>query len=131
MDAFLPLYEPHAYIDRVSHYYSKMGKPRWQQYVPKVAFGKASLPSWTDVRALLIVIWRQGVIRDTRIRFWRALAKMARTNPDVMEQFLVTLATTSTSSSTRVVTREIQEQLAALPPEPPKAAVSDRALQPA
>jgi radical SAM superfamily enzyme YgiQ (UPF0313 family) len=132
VDAFCRLYEPEAYIRRVTHYYSKMGKPRWQQFVPKVAFGKASLPSWTDVRALLIVIWRQGLKRHTRWLFWSALLQMLRRNPDVLEQFLVTLAHNEHFLEYRsVVTREISEQLAALPPDPPGSpAELNRTLQP-
>jgi radical SAM superfamily enzyme YgiQ (UPF0313 family) len=132
VDAFCRLYEPNAYIDRVKHYYLKMGKPLWQQYVP-AAFGKAALPAWNDVRALLIVIWRQGLKRDTRWRFWRSLLEVARKNPAVLEQFLVVLAHNEHFLEYRsVVTREIQEQLQALPPEPPQApATASRELQPA
>jgi hypothetical protein len=128
------LYEPNAYIDRVTHYYLKAGKPRWQQFAPKgVALGKASLPSWTDIRALAIVIWRQGIKRDTRWRFWSSLLKIARHNPQVFEQFLVTLAHNEHFQEYRgIVSREIQEQLAALPPDPPNAPVNpSRELQPA
>ena len=119
VDAFCRLYEPHAYIDRVTHYYLKMGLPRWQHFVP-AAFGKASLPAWSDVRALMIVIWRQGIRRDTRLRFWRSLWRVALRNPGVLEQFLVVLAHNEHFMEYRaVVSREIQEQLSALPPEPP------------
>jgi hypothetical protein len=98
-----------------------------------VALGKASLPSWTDIRALAIVIWRQGIKRDTRWRFWSSLLKIARHNPQVFEQFLVTLAHNEHFQEYRgIVSREIQEQLAALPPDPPTAPVSpSRELQPA
>ncbi|MBM5809995.1 MAG: DUF4070 domain-containing protein, partial [Cyanobacteria bacterium M_surface_9_m1_291] len=131
VDAFCRLYEPHAYIDRVTHYYLNMGLPRWQQHVP-AAFGKAALPSWTDVRALLIVIWRQGIQRDTRWRFWRSVLKVARKNPGVLEQFVVVLAHNEHFLEYRgVVTREIQEQLADLPPEPPAPPATPlRELQP-
>ena len=133
VDAFCRLYEPHAYIDRVTHYYLKVGKPRWQQYVKAAPLGKPTLPSWTDVRALAIVVWRQGLRRDTRWRFWRSLFKIARRNPGVLEQFLTVLAHNEHFLEYRgVVTREIQEQLDALPPEPPSTARQDsRELQPA
>jgi hypothetical protein len=110
-----------------------MGKPRWQPFAKAVSFGKSGLPSWTDIRALSIVIWRQGVVRDTRWRFWGSLLKIARVNPDNFEQFLVTLAHNEHFQEYRsIVTREIQDQLAALPPEPPNATVSPtRELQPA
>ena len=104
-----------------------MGKPRWQEFVP-ATFGKASLPAWTDVRALLIVLWRQGFKRNTRVRFWLSLLEVARKNPAVLEQFLVVLAHNEHFMEYRsVVTQEIEEQLAALPPEPPMAT---RELQP-
>jgi hypothetical protein len=109
-----------------------MGKPRWQQFVP-ANLKKSSLPTWTDLRALLIVIWRQGIKRDTRWRFWRSLLKVALGNPAVLEQFLVTLAHNEHFLEYRsVVTREIQDQLAALPPDPPQTAqLANRELQPA
>ena len=133
VDAFCRLYEPNAYIDRVTHYYTKVGKPRWQQYVKRAALGKATLPTWTDIRALGIVIWRQGFVRDTRFRFWKSLFRIARQNPDNFEQFVVTLAHNEHFQEYRgVVTREIQDQLAALPPDPPTAPrQADRELQPA
>jgi DNA-directed RNA polymerase specialized sigma24 family protein len=70
--------------------------------------------------------------RDTRLRFWKALAKIARRNPENLEQFLVTLAHNEHFQEYRsVVTREIKDQLAALPPEPPPTtAASTRELQP-
>jgi radical SAM superfamily enzyme YgiQ (UPF0313 family) len=133
VDAFCRLYEPNAYIDRVTHYYTKMGKPRWQQYVKRAALGKATLPTWTDIRALAIVVWRQGFVRDTRWRFWRSLLTIARRNPDNFEQFVVTLAHNEHFQEYRgVVTLEIQQQLASLPPDPPTATVEpSRELQPA
>jgi radical SAM superfamily enzyme YgiQ (UPF0313 family) len=118
VDAFSRLYEPNAYIDRVTHYYLKVGKPRWQSYVKTAALGKPTLPSFTDVRALAIVIWRQGLMRDTRFRFWKALATIARRNPDNLEQFLVTLAHNEHFQEYRgIVQKEIADQLASLPPE--------------
>ena len=124
VDAFSRLYEPNAYIDRVTHYYLKVGKPRWQSYVKTAALGKPTLPSFTDVRALAIVIWRQGLIRDTRFRFWKALATIARRNPDNLEQFLVTLAHNEHFQEYRgIVQKEIADQLACLPPEEPSTAI--------
>jgi radical SAM superfamily enzyme YgiQ (UPF0313 family) len=133
VDAFCNLYEPNAYIDRVTHYYLKMGKPRWRAFVQPQASDKSSLPSWTDLRALAIVIWRQGFQRDTRWRFWSSLATVARRNPDCLEQFLVVLAHNEHFQEYRgVVTREIEDQLASLPPDPPTASLEpSRELQPA
>ncbi|MFM9109403.1 MAG: B12-binding domain-containing radical SAM protein [Prochlorococcaceae cyanobacterium] len=133
VDAFCRLYEPKAYIERVTHYYLKMGHPRWHQFVPRAAFGKASLPTWTDLRALLIVVWRQGIKRDTRWLFWSSMLQVLRANPQVLEQFLVVLAHNEHFLEYRaVVSREIAEQLAALPPDPPVATREPQpTLQPA
>ena len=119
VEAFCALYEPNAYMDRVYSYYLKMGAPRWK--------ASAKLPTWTDIRALSIVIWRQGVKRDTRGRFWKYLVGMARQNPALLEQFLVVLAHNEHFLEYRsIVQREIREQLESLPPEEPS---TSRSLQ--
>ncbi|MFO7629450.1 MAG: DUF4070 domain-containing protein, partial [Prochlorococcaceae cyanobacterium] len=66
-----------------------------------------------------------------RFRFWRSILKIARCNPANLEQFLVTLAHNEHFQEYRgVVTREIQQQLDALPPEPPTApSAPERVLQ--
>ena len=120
VDAFCALYEPNAYMDRVYSYYLKMGAPRWK--------ATAKLPTWTDIRALSIVIWRQGIKRDTRSRFWKYLLGMARQNPALLEQFLVVLAHNEHFLEYRsIVQQEIREQLESLPPEEPSA---QKELQP-
>jgi len=130
VDAFCALYEPNAYMDRVYHYYLKVGEPRWQKYL-KPADAKAKLPSWTDVRALGIVVWRQGIKRDTRGRFWRYMFGIARKNPSQLEQFLVVLAHNEHFMEYRsVVTMEIEGQLKTLPPELPPATADVKELQP-
>jgi radical SAM superfamily enzyme YgiQ (UPF0313 family) len=133
VDAFCRLYEPNAYIDRVTHYYLKMGEPRWKTFYKAENSDKSVLPGWRDLRALSIVVWRQGLQRDTRFRFWKSLATVARRNPKCLEQFLITLAHNEHFQEYRgVVTKEIQDQLASLPPEPPSTpTMAPRELQPA
>ena len=115
MDAFCALYEPNAYMDRVYSYYLKMGAPRWK--------AAAKLPSLVDLKALSIVVWRQGIKRNTRTRFWRYLLGMARNNPALLEQFLSVLAHNEHFLEYRsIVQQEIREQLESLPPEEPTAA---------
>jgi hypothetical protein len=75
--------------------------------------------SWVDLRALAIVVWRQGVKRNTRWRFWRALAGMARHNPARFKGFISILAHSEHFLEYRqIVRREIQEQIAGLPQDP-------------
>jgi len=135
VQAFCQLYEPNAYIDRVTHYYLKMGKPRWHAFYKAEKSDQSSLPSFTDIRALSIVVWRQGFKRNTRFRFWKSLAIIAMRNPKLLEQFLVVLAHNEHFQEYRgVVTKEIQDQMAALPLEPAVSATetnseSNRELQ--
>jgi hypothetical protein len=79
------------------------------------------------------VIWRQGVLRDTRWRFWSSLFTIARANPQNFEQFVVTLAHNEHFQEYRaVVKREIEQQLALIPPDPAAEVTTDpRKLQPA
>lgn len=66
------------------------------------------------------MIWRQGVKRNTHWRFWRSLWIITRANPGVFEQLLVVLAHVEHFQKYRgIVTRAIQEQLDALPPDFP------------
>ena len=97
VDAFCALYEPNAYMDRVYSYYLKMGAPRWK--------AAAKLPSLVDLKALTIVVWRQGIKRNTRTRFWRYLLGMARNNPALLEQFLSCLLYTSPSPRDATLSR--------------------------
>ena len=121
VDAFCALYEPNAYMDRVYSYYLKMGAPRWK--------ADAKLPTWIDIKALSTVVWRQGIKRNTRSRFWKYMVGMARQNPALLEQFLVVLAHNEHFLEYRsIVQREIREQLESLPPEEP---TEQKELQPA
>ncbi|MFM7515229.1 MAG: B12-binding domain-containing radical SAM protein, partial [Cyanobium sp.] len=82
MEAFSALYEPNAYIDRVYSYLLKLPPKRYKQILRQQAAHAAgtampsesaqTLPptgkkgiSWVDLRALGIVVWRQGIKRNT------------------------------------------------------------------
>ena len=124
MEAFSTLYEPNTYIDRVYSYFLKLPPQRYKQILkehPPVASGDGGRKgvSWIDLRALAIVVWRQGIKRNTRLRFWRALAGMARHNPARFKGFISILAHSEHFLEYRqIVRREIQEQLAGLPQDP-------------
>ncbi|MEY3462615.1 MAG: hypothetical protein RLZZ468_393 [Cyanobacteriota bacterium] len=123
MEAFSSLYEPNAYIDRVYSYFLKLPPQRYKQILQQdtttaTPNGKAGV-SWVDLRALAIVVWRQGVKRNTRWRFWRALGGMARLNPARFKGFIAILAHSEHFLEYRqIVRREIQEQIAGLPKDP-------------
>jgi hypothetical protein len=44
--------------------------------------------SWVNIRALLTLCWRQGVVRETRWQFWANLLGILRHNPKVWEPYL-------------------------------------------
>lgn len=105
IDAFAQLYEPHQYLDRVYRYFLKLGTPK-----VKPPF---KLPEWKAVRALAIVIWRQGVKRSTRWMFWHHLFSIIRRNPGVAEQYIVLCAHNEHFMEYReIVRQQIGAQLA-------------------
>jgi hypothetical protein len=106
VDAFCTLYEPGQYLDRVYRYFLKLGAPR-----VKAAF---KMPEWVIVRALLIVCWRQGVVRKTRWVFWHHLGHIIIANPGVAEQYLAVCAHNEHFHEYRdIVRQQIGDQLAA------------------
>ena len=50
------------------------------------------LDTFANAGALLRVVWRQGMVRETRGRFWRHLASMAVRNPRVLVYYLIVCA---------------------------------------
>ncbi|KGF72438.1 radical SAM protein [Neosynechococcus sphagnicola sy1] len=105
VEAFCQLYEPSHYLDRVYRYFLKLGAPR-----VKPPF---KWPEWVVVKALLIVCWRQGILRKTRWKFWHHLLDMVRRNPAVVEQYLAVCAHNEHFMEYRQIVRhEIEEQVA-------------------
>jgi radical SAM superfamily enzyme YgiQ (UPF0313 family) len=103
--AFWQLYDPHLYLDRIYRCFLKLGVPRCHP--------PAKLPSFIDIKALAIVIWRQGVKRDTRWRFWHHLFGIIRHNPAVFEHYLTLCAHNEHFMEYRQIVRdEIEAQLA-------------------
>lgn len=102
--AFCTLYEPAVYLERVYRYFLKLGAPKVQ--------APFRLPPWAVVRALLIVFWRQGLMRRTRWRFWHHLVTILIKNPGVVEQYVVLCAHGEHFSEYRkIVRQEIESQL--------------------
>jgi radical SAM superfamily enzyme YgiQ (UPF0313 family) len=105
VDAFSYLYAPDIYLDRVYRYFLKLGAPRVK--------GSFQWPEWVVVRALLIVCWRQGVLRSTRWAFWHHLAHILLANPGVAEQYLAVCAHNEHFLEYRDLVRlQIESQLA-------------------
>jgi radical SAM superfamily enzyme YgiQ (UPF0313 family) len=84
VDGFWRLYEPGPYLDRVFRCFMKLGPP--------VAKRPFRTPQWADVRAFLAVLWRQGLQRSTRWKFWHHFFHILTRKPSVWEHYVVVCA---------------------------------------
>jgi radical SAM superfamily enzyme YgiQ (UPF0313 family) len=109
MDAFDELYEPSKFLDRTYRHYLTLGEATY----PYKGEGRKKSISLLALRALLIICWRQGVVRSTRWQFWRNLWSMYKLNPGGVSSYLVTCAQIEHFLEYRgIVRREIESQLA-------------------
>ncbi|HEY9615187.1 B12-binding domain-containing radical SAM protein [Allocoleopsis sp.] len=82
IDAFWNLYEPLSYLKRTFRHFMKM-----QGYRPKA---QREL-STGMLRLMLIVFWRQGIVRMTRLRFWVQLGAILLCKPSFFIEYFMTL----------------------------------------
>ena len=88
IDGFWQLYDPIAFLDRTYRCYRILGTVNY----PKKE-KKAKKPfNWAILRAVLIVIWQQGVIYKTRWKFWPYLFSMIRHNLGGVASYLTVCA---------------------------------------
>ncbi len=105
VEAFCTLYDPVKYLDRTYRCFLMLGSPKWKS--------PAKMPEWVIVRALLLVIWRQGIKRETRWKFWHHLFSIIKRNPSVAEHYLATCAHVEHFLEYRQIVRDqIESQLA-------------------
>lgn len=104
IEAFCALYDPIAYLDRTYRCFLMMGKPSWKAPAKKT--------EWVVVKALATVIWRQGIKRETRWKFWHHLFGILKHNPAVFEHYLSSCAHNEHFLEYRQIVREqIESQL--------------------
>lgn len=84
IETFCDLYEPERYLDRAYRCFLKLGAPKIK--------APATVPSLVELRALLIVVWRQGIKRKTRWKFWHHLFSILKHNPAVWDTYLTVCA---------------------------------------
>jgi len=109
VDAFWKLYEPERFLDRTYRHYRILGEATY----PKKGKAAKKKLNWVVMRALLIVCWRQGVLRKTRWQFWRNLYNMYRYNPGGLSSYLSTCAQIEHFLDYREIVKEqIEAQLA-------------------
>ena len=105
VEAFWELYDAERFLDRTYRCFLMLGAPKC-----KAPF---KMPNWVDLRALLIVVWRQGVKRKTRWKFWHHLFSIFKRNPAVWEHYLTVCAHNEHFLEYRQIVRDqIEGQLA-------------------
>ena len=108
VEGFWELYDPIKYLNRTFRHYMYLKEadfPRKPRHAAKPFDTRA-------VRALLTVLWRQGIVRATRWIFWKRLYQMCRVNPGGVSSYLSTCSHFEHFCSyRRVVRAEIEDQL--------------------
>ena len=105
IDAFCALYDPVKYLDRTYRCFLMMGGPSWTR--------PAKMPELVLVKAFLIIIWRQGIKRETRWKFWHHLFSIIKRNPKAVEHYLSACAHIEHFCEYRQIVRDqIESQLA-------------------
>jgi radical SAM superfamily enzyme YgiQ (UPF0313 family) len=109
VEAFWELYEPSRFLDRAYRHYRILGEATY----PKKGKGAKKPLDWKVLRALLVICWRQGVLRQTRWQFWRNLWNMYKYNPGGVSSYLAVCAQIEHFLEYRQIVRdEIEAQVA-------------------
>ncbi len=109
--AFWKLYEPEVYLDRVYRCFAKMGRPvKTGRF--RLPLGSEIVASVRDLGAFLRVVWRQGIRRSTRWRFWMNLGRILLHNRSQCVYYLTVCAHYEHFSKYRESVRDsIQDQI--------------------
>ena len=104
VNAFWQLYEPKAYLNRIFRYYMKLGDAK---------NAKSLRANWKTIRALGLLLWKQGVLAHTRWLFWRNLIQVLLKKPRQLEVYLTLCAYLEHFTEYRFIVKEqITTQLA-------------------
>lgn len=105
------LYDPEFYHQQTLKHFLDMG--------PLKVKKPFSLPRLFEVRALLIMFFRQGVLYPSRFKFWKTLLTAARKIPERLPFFLsLCVELEHYTEYRRIIARELRRQMAELPPQP-------------
>ena len=116
VNGFYQLYDPKTYLDRTYRYFMKLGIPRHS--------GKRKIDR-KSLKALLTICWRQGILRDTRWKFWHNLGRILLRNPKLVPLYLVACAYLEHFIDYRqIVTDNINTQLEAYLASRPRSLVA-------
>ncbi len=107
VEAFCAVYDPEKYLDRTYRHFLILGAPKIN--------APSTFPSLVELKALAIVIWRQGFLRSTRWKFWHHLFSIIKNNPSQWDHYLTVCAHNEHFLDYRQVVREeIESQVKVL-----------------
>ena len=84
VEAFCALYDAEKFLDRTYRHFMIMGAPKCHP--------PAKFLSPIELRALTLIIWRQGIKRKTRWKFWHHLYDIIKHNPAVWKNYITICA---------------------------------------
>jgi radical SAM superfamily enzyme YgiQ (UPF0313 family) len=81
LQAFADLYDPIPYLERVYRYSCKLANGQ-----------RSPQRHWNQspglIRGVMMLCWRQGVIRETRWLFWKRLAQIGLNHSQILDEYL-------------------------------------------
>jgi radical SAM superfamily enzyme YgiQ (UPF0313 family) len=101
LQAFWYLYEPDKYLERTYQCFIKLGEPKVKSNAKM---------NWVAMRLLFMVIWRQGIKRSTRQKFWHYLYSIKKHNPGVLVDYLIWCASYEHFGEYRHIVRDNLEK---------------------
>jgi radical SAM superfamily enzyme YgiQ (UPF0313 family) len=130
VNGFWRLYDPTRYLDRVFRHFMLLKEAKYPKKPQRLGSRK---PSWENIHALLVILYRQGFVRETRFQFWRQLYRMWRVNPGGLSSYVSTCAHAEHLLEYRqrvrqMIADQLKQNLSAFDkvPNPPSAAPSER-----
>ncbi|MEM8804827.1 MAG: B12-binding domain-containing radical SAM protein [Cyanobacteria bacterium P01_G01_bin.38] len=113
IQTFWRLYDPLALLNRTYRHFLMLGEAQSRQAKTTARAAGSPEVSWVMVRALLIICWRQGLLRKTRWQFWLNLINLARRYPAVVGNYLGVCAQAEHFLEYRALVRaQLEKQLA-------------------
>ena len=114
IQAFWNLYDPLVVLNRTFRHFLMLGEAQKRNDKNRTTSAGAPDINWITIRAFFIILWRQGVVRKTRLRFWINLAIILWRYPAVAANYVSVCAQAEHFIDFRQVVREnIETQLVA------------------
>jgi radical SAM superfamily enzyme YgiQ (UPF0313 family) len=113
IETFWNLYDPLIVLNRTFRHFLMLGEGQKNAYQNRTVSAGSPDINWVIIRAFLIIVWRQGIKRKTRLRFWVNLAIMLWRYPAVAANYISVCAQAEHFLEFRQIVRDnIEAQLA-------------------